>query len=47
MRWFIYAPLSRFVIKLAEGWHLQEVCEPMIGHHGRHSILMWRPDEPR
>lgn len=46
-KWFIYAPLSRFVVKLAEGWNLQDVCEPMHGPHSRHAILMWRLDEPR
>ena len=38
----IYAPLSGFVVMLAEGWLLPFVVEPMMGSHGDHSILLHR-----
>lgn len=40
---FIYAPVRGFLPFLARGWRLQDVAEPMQGHHGRYSILLWRP----
>lgn len=46
MTWFIYAPINRFLMKLHAGWQLPDVAEPMIGHHGNYSMLMWRSDEP-
>lgn len=51
----IYAPLAGFVVYLAEvwpawkepyfggGWRLPFVVEPMMGSHGRDSILLTRP----
>jgi hypothetical protein len=46
-RWFIYAPINGFLLKLHAGWRFQDVCEPMPGPHGRHAVLMWRSDDPR
>ncbi len=39
---FIYAPLGGFLSYLTEGWRLPFIVEPMMAHHGRHSILLWR-----
>lgn len=39
----VYAPVGRFLALLAAGWRLQAVAEPMAGHHGHYSILLWRP----
>ena len=40
--YLIYAPLSGFVVMLAQGWNLPFVVEPMMGSHGDHSILLHR-----
>lgn len=34
-----FAPLNRFLIWLAWGWRLSG---PAPGHHGRHSVIVWR-----
>ena len=36
----IYAPKQHFLIHLAQGWKLPFVAEPMMGGHGRYSILL-------
>lgn len=41
----IYAPVGKFLPKILEGWNLPDPVEPMMGHHGRYSILMWRYDD--
>lgn len=46
MTWTIYAPLDRFLVLLADGWHLPFIVEPMRGNHGRYSILLEREDDP-
>ena len=38
----IYAPVSGFLVYLADGWQLPFVVEPMEAHHGRYSILLTR-----
>lgn len=38
----IYAPVSGFLVFLADGWELPFVVEPMSGHHGEYSILLTR-----
>jgi len=38
----IYAPITGFLAYLADGWRLQDVAEPMAGHHGAYSVLLWR-----
>jgi hypothetical protein len=38
----IYAPVSGFLVYLADGWTLPFVVEPMHGHHGQYSILLTR-----
>lgn len=40
----IYAPVSRFLSYLAQGWRLPDPVEAMIGRHGRYSILLWREE---
>lgn len=42
----IYAPVGRFLPLLAAGWRLQDVAEPMRGHHGVYSVLLWREIRP-
>ena len=39
---FLYAPLSKYLALLAQGWALPFVVEPMQGHHGRYSVLLRR-----
>lgn len=41
----IYAPRDRFLALLAQGWRLPEIVEPIHGHHGYYSIILWRGDE--
>ena len=39
----LYAPLSGFVRRLAQGWRFpRHVVEPMAGHHGRFAVLLVR-----
>ena len=39
----IYAPRHKFLAFLAAGWRfVNDVAEPMPGHHGTYSILMER-----
>ena len=35
-----YAPLSRWLVLLVEGWRLPFVVEPMLRHHGAHAVLL-------
>lgn len=36
----IYAPVNGFLVYLTQGWTLPFIVEPMVGHHGRYSILL-------
>ncbi len=38
----IYAPVDGWLVWLLE-WRLPFVVEPMPGHHGYWSIMLWRP----
>lgn len=40
---FRIAPRDAWLPFLLDGWRLPFVVEPMIEHHGRHSILLSRP----
>lgn len=42
---YLHAPLSRFVLLLADGWRLPFVVEPTRGNHGNYSVTLWRPDD--
>lgn len=44
-RFFVYAPVNQFLGYLAQGWNLPDPVEPMAGHHGRYSVLLWRDAE--
>lgn len=39
---YYYAPIDGFLVFLVQGWSLQFVVEPMHGHHGFYSVLVWR-----
>lgn len=43
----MWAPLDGFVAYLAEGWRLSGMVQPGLTHHGRYSVLLWRPVPPR
>lgn len=40
----LYAPRDRWLALVAQGWRLPFVVEPMHGHHGTYSVLLWRPE---
>ena len=42
--WVLYAPRDRWLALVAQGWRLPFVVEPMHGHHGTYSVLLWRPE---
>ena len=44
--WTCIAPLDGFLVRLAAGWCLPLIVEPMRGPHGFYSILLTRADEP-
>ena len=46
MMWAVYVPLDRWLLRLADGWQLPWIVQPMGGAHGAYSILMTRDDPP-
>ncbi len=40
---FLIAPVDGWLVYLAAGWRLPDPVQPMAGHHGAFSILLWRP----
>lgn len=44
--WALNVPLHCWLIRLAEGWQLPWIVEPMKAHHGAWAVLMTREDEP-
>ena len=39
---YLHAPPWRFLARLAEGWSLPFIVEPLQSHHGHYSILLRR-----
>ena len=46
MTWALYVPIHSFVLRLADGWQLPWIVQPMGGAHGAYSILMTRNTPP-